>query len=314
MLPLREEPPNERFLHGSSELFESSRSLRLPQTPPEGFSSRSRKHARDFYWEFTIGSEQTHSAASKFVFPFRSLHASLHHERTTTREYEERDRAVREGENLSNTGAAMLGLTEATADLDNLTEFNTAHNRRISMLGIGDEAENPPTRSKKKRKCITFSEEHELINPEDVDPSVGRFRNMIHSTVIPGKKQRYDPGLAPITSPTLKDGGHRPVHPQAVNLYSDLPHPHDGEKGSNPILSSVLASRLGIALPDPAPEVDMADTIPEAQRLRSEVAPGERTHEDQPSKKKIYAKEAWPGKKPLAPLLLVSSAPPTNFL
>ncbi|KAF6197633.1 hypothetical protein GE061_008599 [Apolygus lucorum] len=88
----------------------------------------------------------------------------------------------------------------------------------------------------------------------------------------------------------------------------------DVEKGSNPILSSVLASRLGIALPDPAPEVDMAETIPEAQRLRSEVAPGERALEDQPSKKKIYAKEAWPGKKPLAPLLLVTSAPPTNFL
>ncbi|CAB0005132.1 unnamed protein product [Nesidiocoris tenuis] len=126
---------------------------------------------------------------------------------------------------------------------DNLTEFNTAHNRRISMLGIGDDAETAQPRSKKKRKCITFSEEHELINPEDVDPSVGRFRNMVHTTV-------------------------------------DIADPNAG---------------------------------PEMQRLKSELPTADRAQDDQPSKKKIYAKEAWPGKKPLAPLLLVS-APPTNFL
>ncbi|CAB0014493.1 unnamed protein product, partial [Nesidiocoris tenuis] len=198
--------------------------------------------------------------------------------------------------------------------VQNLTEFNTAHNRRISMLGIGDDAETAQPRSKKKRKCITFSEEHELINPEDVDPSVGRFRNMVHTTVIPGKRQRYDPNLAP-TPPPVKDlSAVRAVHP-TVNLYSDLPHPHGEDRGSNPILSSMLASRLGIALPDPAPEVDIADPNagPEMQRLKSELPTADRAQDDQPSKKKIYAKEAWPGKKPLAPLLLVS-APPTNFL
>lgn len=68
----------------------------------------------------------------------------------------------------------------------NLTEFNTAHNRRISMLGIPDE-EIRPTSRKRKKKLLTFSEEEEVINPEDVDPSVGRFRNMIHTTVIPTK-------------------------------------------------------------------------------------------------------------------------------
>lgn len=70
--------------------------------------------------------------------------------------------------------------------LQNLTEFNTAHNRRISMLGIPDE-EIRPTSRKRKKKLLTFSEEEEVINPEDVDPSVGRFRNMIHTTVIPTK-------------------------------------------------------------------------------------------------------------------------------
>jgi nuclear inhibitor of protein phosphatase 1 len=68
----------------------------------------------------------------------------------------------------------------------NLTEFNTAHNRRISMLGIPDE-EIRPTSRKRKKKGVCFNEDEEVINPEDVDPSVGRFRNLIQSTVIPGK-------------------------------------------------------------------------------------------------------------------------------
>ena len=33
------------------------------------------------------------------------------------------------------SGAALLGLPQSETELDNLTEFNTAHNRRITMLG-----------------------------------------------------------------------------------------------------------------------------------------------------------------------------------
>lgn len=35
---------------------------------------------------------------------------------------------------------ALLGLPESQTELDNLTEYNTAHNRRISMLGITDDS------------------------------------------------------------------------------------------------------------------------------------------------------------------------------
>ncbi len=45
-----------------------------------------------------------------------------------------------------------------------------------------------PVLVKKKKKMISFNEEEDVINPEDVDPSVGRFRNMIQTTlVIPNK-------------------------------------------------------------------------------------------------------------------------------
>lgn len=51
-----------------------------------------------------------------------------------------------------------------TFEFQNLTEFNTAHNRRITVLGITDEEIKAPNR---KRKSITvhFQPEEEIINP-----------------------------------------------------------------------------------------------------------------------------------------------------
>ena len=73
--------------------------------------------------------------------------------------------------------------------IQNLTEFNTAHNRRISMLGIADDDAGSRTAGgKRKKRSITFNDEEEVINPEDIDPNVGRFRNLVHtSLVIPTK-------------------------------------------------------------------------------------------------------------------------------
>ncbi len=40
----------------------------------------------------------------------------------------------------SETGSGrLMGLPETESELDNLTEFNTAHNRRITMIGIPDD-------------------------------------------------------------------------------------------------------------------------------------------------------------------------------
>uniref|UniRef100_T1IFR1 Nuclear inhibitor of protein phosphatase 1 n=1 Tax=Rhodnius prolixus TaxID=13249 RepID=T1IFR1_RHOPR len=209
-------------------------------------------------------------------------------------------------------GAAMLGLPETGAELDNLTEFNTAHNRRISMLGIGEDGESG-TRVKRKRRGVTFSEEEEIINPEDVDPSIGRFRNMVHTTLVPtlSKRQRYDLGVA-VGGPQSKDDKHRLTsqlrHHGAQALGGGIGGPGGGIPGglhsTNPILSSVVASRLGISAPNPAPEVEMTIVSP-AEPI---VHPPDRNnpHEQdilEPAKKK-YAKEAWPGKKTMPALLV----------
>ena len=53
--------------------------------------------------------------------------------------------------------------------MQDLTQYNTAHNRQISMVGI---QENQRSRKRKSTSSISFAEEEEIINMEDVDPSV----------------------------------------------------------------------------------------------------------------------------------------------
>jgi nuclear inhibitor of protein phosphatase 1 len=44
---------------------------------------------------------------------------------------------------------------------------------------------------KKKRKSVIINEEEQVINPEDIDPSVGKFRNLIQSTIVIPNKVCY---------------------------------------------------------------------------------------------------------------------------
>lgn len=38
---------------------------------------------------------------------------------------------------------------------------------------------------KKQRRNVSFNEEVDIINPEDIDPTIGRFRNLVKSTIVP---------------------------------------------------------------------------------------------------------------------------------
>nr|SVE86163.1 EOG090X07CE [Daphnia similis] len=217
-----------------------------------------------------------------------------------------------------------LGLPESEMELDNLTEFNTAHNRRISMLGIADDdGDNRNPGGKRKKRSITFNDEEEVINPEDIDPNVGRFRNLVHtSLVIPTKR---------IKSGTLASGGgssrehqfHRSLSSSSgvEGLYGGLP-PEMGESSASHLtsqsasaglFSSTLASKLGLPLmPNPAPDVDLSAPLepaaaPVSSRVNVEFAQPPAVESDTSSglpKRKKYAKEAWPGKKPAPSLLM----------
>lgn len=38
---------------------------------------------------------------------------------------------------------------------------------------------------KKQKRNVSFNEEVDIINPEDIDPTIGRFRNLVKSTIVP---------------------------------------------------------------------------------------------------------------------------------
>lgn len=168
------------------------------------------------------------------------------------------------------------------------------------MLGISDDTEKRSSNRKRKRRGVSFNEDDEIINPEDIDPSVGRFRNLIQTTVIPTTFKR--PKLSDnIGLPSLEFRMPRTIHATMPELYQDLPPETNNTVGSSVNIYSTLSSRLGMVLPNPAPDVDMGEGYVQPSPFVQQ--PTQATDSLEPRKKK-YAKEAWPGKKP-APALLV---------
>ncbi|CAO1436789.1 unnamed protein product [Diamesa tonsa] len=197
-------------------------------------------------------------------------------------------------------------LPESQDEVDNLTQYNTANNRKISTLGIANE----PNKKHNKRKRVTFNEDEIVINPEDIDDSIGRFRNLVQSTVVPNKRFKMSSGAmsaslsfssAPNTSSATenihKNILHHPI--MSANLYADLPsssadsdyHTEKDESLLNPFASKLL-------LPNPAPEIEIISK-PEPQVQFKHPGHLDDHHDnidfdmDTPKKKK-YAKEAWP--------------------
>ncbi|XP_050543818.1 nuclear inhibitor of protein phosphatase 1 [Daktulosphaira vitifoliae] len=205
-------------------------------------------------------------------------------------------------ERESDKSSSLLGLPETDYELDNLTEFNTAQNRRISMLGI---TEDNLKGKRKRNRGVHFNEDEQIINPEDIDPSVGRFRNLVRTTVIPNKKFKDTMGFAVDHNNSnnqnknfmkhMVPGGHL-----GDSLYGDLPG--ENEEKQSGFLTSI-GNRLGMNLPNPAPEVDLDPNIEEVVVPKPIVTEKVELVSTEPKKKK-YAKEAWPGKKS-APALLV---------
>ncbi|XP_031622233.1 nuclear inhibitor of protein phosphatase 1 [Contarinia nasturtii] len=241
------------------------------------------------------------------------------------------DNIIHEDIPMSETGeGALLGLPESETDLDNLTEYNTAHNRRISMLGITDDVKTKKNKNnKRKRRNVTFNDEECIINPEDVDPNVGRFRNLIQTTVIPTKRSRIENnfmGYSTASSSGADMTKHLNPTSFIPHLYQDLPpigskfgdKLNDGSIGSNsghgsldvnisPSVVPSFGSKLGLLLPDPAPEVaPNPDKIISLTPTPFGMGPQNKmsdnnmeiSNPNEPKKKK-YAKEQWPGRKPL---------------
>ncbi|KAL7299187.1 hypothetical protein TKK_0007783 [Trichogramma kaykai] len=197
-------------------------------------------------------------------------------------------------------GGGVHGLPDTELELDNLTEFNTAHNRRISMLGISDEDIHKITR-KRKKKNITFNDDEEVINPEDIDPTIGRFRNLIQSTVVPSKKSRIDTSMLALHGKRNQSLKRNHIVSHESTLYEDIPQIQGSavttQNNQFQLIGIPSSSRLGIGTPNPAPDVDIPSfqepNEPSLFMDNSETL----EHPSSEPKKKKYAKEAWPGKK-----------------
>lgn len=195
-------------------------------------------------------------------------------------------------------------------ELDNLTEYNTLNNKRITMIGITDvdgKDEESGLRSqnvKRKRESVRFKEVEDIINPEDVDPSVGKFRNLIQTEIVTSKRVKLDTG-----------GGDKQHNFNILRPDHEMV-PQDSASGFSSLISNSLSIKLGIHLPNPAPNVD--DDHINVGHSRSDLGDANAanpsglyddigvdskegsSNDDSAEKerKKKYAKEAWPGRKP----------------
>jgi len=86
------------------------------------------------------------------------------------------------------------------------------------------------------------------------------------------------------------------------NVFNQISLGPDGDNKQHGFLSSI-GNRLGMTLPNPAPDVDINPSIEEVT-VPKPVVPEKTEPTSAEPKKKKYAKEAWPGKKN-APALLV---------
>ncbi|XP_066272899.1 nuclear inhibitor of protein phosphatase 1-like [Branchiostoma lanceolatum] len=203
------------------------------------------------------------------------------------------------GEEEISTG--LLGLPEEETELDNLTEFNTAHNKRITVYSVDEpNLEVTPSPIKRKRKSmqsVRFMDDDEVINPEDVDPSVGRFRNLVSTEVIPVKKRKAE------DIPTSPDSmAKRMQQFYTPGLYSDLTSSGEAHTPTSPTVGMIGSSVFSGFRPNLAPEVDLTP-VPELPATHPATAISNEVSSSEPKKKK-YAKEAWPGKKPTPSLLV----------
>ncbi|KAM3720315.1 putative cytosolic 5'-nucleotidase [Dirofilaria immitis] len=170
-------------------------------------------------------------------------------------------------------------------ELENLTEYNTALNRRIPVIPISLE---DARRKKRPRGNVAFIEEETIINPEDIDPTVGRFRNLVATAIISTKRKPLDEGAEQRTKdgPTQK----KILRPGRVDDYKNTRY-------VQPMISS-----LSIVM-NAAPDLELyAKSLPEptSGHVGPFVQGTHRIHDDEdgdaPHKKK-YAKESWPGRK-----------------
>lgn len=166
-----------------------------------------------------------------------------------------------------------------------MTEFNTAHNKRIAQLVDVSSGANLPSVPgigpvKKKKKTVIFNDEEDIINPEDIDPTIGRFRNLVQTTVVIPRSKR--PGIKTETEIIEKK--------MRLSLDSRM------EREITLYEEHEEYSSIGFRCLNSAPDVDTMSGS-EPAYLHSHPTQQEGLQADDDHKKR-YVKESWPGRHP----------------
>ena len=100
---------------------------------------------------------------------------------------------IQDGDDLTGDmkNAVMMGhmsLPEDQVELDNMTDSNTRKNLKCSAhIPSGY---NPVAHlNKQRKKRVSFAEHNQVVNLADIDAQVGKFKNLVSSTVKDGGKR-----------------------------------------------------------------------------------------------------------------------------
>ncbi|KAJ6217191.1 hypothetical protein RDWZM_008348 [Blomia tropicalis] len=184
-------------------------------------------------------------------------------------------------------------LPDTEYELDSLTEYNTVQNKKVVVKDHSNNNDLYKMIKVAKRKSVTFNEEEEVINLEDFDPTVGKFRNLVQSTIIesnPNKKQKklsdedsihspmsFLPRVNPAPQPTTSSQPFAQISAKSLGILPD-PAPDPNEKTENDVIQSDVT-----IFPSTSSSTVLYDKIGLYENLGNET------------KKKKYAKESWPG-------------------
>lgn len=90
--------------------------------------------------------------------------------------------------------AVMMGrlsLPEDQTELDNLTDSNTRKNLKCSAHIPSQVSYNPiGLLSKARKKRVSFAEHNQVVNLADIDDKIGKFKNLVSSTVVDDGKRK----------------------------------------------------------------------------------------------------------------------------
>ena len=84
-----------------------------------------------------------------------------------------------------------LSLPEDQTELDNLTDSNTRKNLKCSAHIPSAVSYNPmASLSRGRKKRVSFAEVNQVVNLADIDEKIGKFKNLVSSTVVDDGKKK----------------------------------------------------------------------------------------------------------------------------